>query len=424
MMFRIFKIFIILLIFLTGCVERSAVPDINCGPLKSDHLDHLFSEVNLGNGTKAGIVRIYSEYPDYNYNIEPEEGFACVDDVARAVVLLVNCPEYNHDNSLNTIPGEMINFILYMQSDNGYFHNFIWDDGTINKTYRTSLAQPDWWSWRGFWAMEEFAGKNEINAGKIERASNKLADKIFEDLLTADRSVGETQGVRLPAWLPGKAAADQAADLILALEKYYRRTNDDRAQELMIQLAEGILVMQAGDSLNFPYGAFLSWNNTWHAYGNIQAYALLRAGVLLNRTDIIDKALIEVDHFYPWLIENGFLNYFSVRKSDGHYEITEQEKFPQIAYGIRPLVFACTEAYRITGKDKYLDIAKQAAAWFAGKNPAGKVMWDTMTGRCFDGIISSEKINLNSGAESTIEALLALQALDKAGIDINELYNN
>jgi hypothetical protein len=31
---------------------------------------------------------------------------------------------------------------------------------------------------------------------------------------------------------------------------------------------------------------------------------------------------------------------------------------------------------------------------------------------------------LNSGAESTIEALLALQALEKLGIDIKEFYSN
>ena len=230
--------------------------------------------------------------------------------------------------------------------------------------------------------------------------------------------------MRIPGWLPGGAASDQAADLMLALEKYYRRTNDGRAPGLITQLAEGILVMQAGDSLNFPYGAFLSWNNTWHAYGNIQAYALLRAGSLLNNPTYINKALAEVDNFYPWLIKDGFLNYFTIKGKEGRYEITAQEKFPQIAYGIRPVVYACTEAYRITGKDKYLDLAKQAAAWLAGDNPAGRIMWDPVTGRCFDGIINSEKINLNSGAESTIEALLALQALEKSGIDIKEIYGN
>ena len=33
---------------------------------------------------KVGIVHIYSEYPDYEFEIEPKEGFTCVDDVARA----------------------------------------------------------------------------------------------------------------------------------------------------------------------------------------------------------------------------------------------------------------------------------------------------------------------------------------------------
>jgi hypothetical protein len=173
------------------------------------------------------------------------------------------------------------------------------------------------------------------------------------------------------------------------------------------------MVMQAGDSLNFPYGAFLSWNNTWHAYGNIQAYALLRAGVLMNNNTFIDKALLEIDNFYPWLIDNGFMNYFTIKKIGGKYEFTEQEKFPQIAYGIRPVVYACAEAYRITGKEKYRDMARQAAGWLEGKNPAGKVMYDPVTGRGFDGIISNDKINMNSGAESTIEALLALQAIEK-----------
>ena len=134
---------------------------------------------------------------------------------------------------------------------------------------------------------------------------------------------------------------------------------------------------------------------------------------MLNNNNFIDKALIEVDNFYPWLTEIGFMNYFTVKRTDGKYEITEQEKFPQIAYGIRPVVYACAEAYRITGKDKYLIMAKEAAGWLAGKNPAGKVMWDPATGRCFDGIISNDKINMNSGAESTIEALLTLQAIEK-----------
>jgi hypothetical protein len=421
---RNFLIFISLLLFLAGCNEHAAGPGISCGNLNMAHLDHLLAEVDLANKTKAVIVNIYSEYPDYHYTIEPKEGFACVDDVARAAVLLAGCPDDSCSKSRLAILDEMMDFILYMQSDSGYFYNFIWHDGSINKTYRTSQAVADWWSWRAFWAMEEYGALSADNALKIENASAKLANKIFEDQTVIDKRVNEEEGVLIPDWLPGETASDQSGDLILALEKYYRRTNDSRATDLITQLADGILVMQAGDSLTFPYGAFLSWRNTWHAYGNIQAYALLRAGVLLKNQNFIDKALVEVDNFYPWLMKNGYLNYFVLKRTKGRYETTEQQKFPQIAYGIRPVVFACIEAYRITGKEKYFNMAKQASGWLEGENAAGKMMWNPATGRCYDGIISNEKINLNSGAESTIEALLALQALEKSGIDIKELYGN
>ena len=48
------------------------------------HFNHLYKEINF-NEKKVGIVHIYSEYPDYDFEIEPKEGFTCVDDVARAI---------------------------------------------------------------------------------------------------------------------------------------------------------------------------------------------------------------------------------------------------------------------------------------------------------------------------------------------------
>ena len=126
--------------FPSGCTGKSVKPVINCGNLNMAHLGYLYSEVKLENGTTGGIVHIYSEYPDYNYTIEPNEGFACVDDVARAVVLLCGCPDDSNSKSRQDMLDKMMDFILSMQSDSGYFYNFIWHDGSINKTYRTSQA--------------------------------------------------------------------------------------------------------------------------------------------------------------------------------------------------------------------------------------------------------------------------------------------
>ncbi len=76
------------------------------------------------------------------------------------------------------------------------------------------------------------------------------------------------------------------------------------------------------------------------------------------------------------------------------------------------MVFAAIEAFRLTRKAKYADIAGHLAAWFLGANPTGENMYSLSTGRCYDGIQSADRINLNSGAESTIEALLALQRVE------------
>jgi hypothetical protein len=50
----------------------------------------------------------------------------------------------------------------------------------------------------------------------------------------------------------------------------------------------------------------LSWQNTWHAYGNLQAYALMIAAGFLNNPQYRVLAMAEVDHFYPWLLQNGY----------------------------------------------------------------------------------------------------------------------
>ncbi|MBA3404303.1 MAG: sugar ABC transporter substrate-binding protein, partial [Gemmatimonadaceae bacterium] len=62
---------------------------------------------------------------------------------------------------------------------------------------------------------------------------------------------------------------------------------------------------------------------------------------------------------------------------------------------------------------RYAVFAGLTAGWFIGANAAGVAMYDEKSGRTFDGIDgpSPIKLNRNAGAESTIESLLALQAV-------------
>jgi len=97
-----------------------------------------------------------------------------------------------------------------------------------------------------------------------------------------------------------------------------------------------------------------------------------------------------------------------VRKTECKFELIESNKFSQIAYIIRPMVYALLEAYNVTADSTYAIKAGKAAQWFVGKNPAGEVMYNPHTGIFYDGIENEKLINKNSGAESTIEGLLSL----------------
>ena len=122
-----------------------------------------------------------------------------------------------------------------------------------------------------------------------------------------------------------------------------------------------------------------------------------------------EKALAEVDHFYPWLIQNGYKNSFDLTQSNGVISAKNEKEFEQIAYGFSPYIFAAVEAFKITKNGKYADIAGRLAAWFLGKNSANTSMFSVETGRCYDALFTGNQVNKNSGAESTIEALLSMQ---------------
>ena len=388
--------------------------------LNLDHIDNLHSVVTINDTLQIGTIAIYADHPDYHPVTASGEGYTCIDDVARTIVLYSDKDILKSEKDAYQKLEHWIGFVIYMQSENAYFYNFLNDDQSINKTGQTSVNRPDWWSWRALWSLEEaypfIKKKNHQLATEIQHTSNRLVEVLLKDFVSLEENELEMEGLSVPGWLPGGTAADQAAVLLLGLELYYGRTQDQEVKSLMEKLARGIMLMQHGDEKQWPYGAFFSWKNIWHAYGNIQAYALLKTGERLNNKSMKESALKEVDHFYDFVIKEGFLNYFTAEKIDSNYGLKEKQQFPQIAYGIRPMVYACLEAYSLTGDDEYVLRAIKLASWLFGKNEAGINMYDPASGRCYDGLESADKFNKNSGAESTIEALLTIQAFQKYGI--------
>ena len=403
-------------ISLLSCANQHSNDDVprkvaSQSEVSLEHFNHLFSEITVGQ-RQLGIVHIYSEYPDYAYAIEPAEGFTCVDDVARAIVMLSRYQPTPAPQVLQQIK-KLIEFVLYMQNDNGYFNNFMWGDLSINNSYKTSVATLNWWSLRALWSLQAaypLVSDDTELTHRMDGAIAKVVSNIKRDLVVTGLPTEQVNTLNSPTWLPQKYAADQAAVAMIALLPYYQNSADKQILTVIESLAEGIMHMQKGDAEHYPYGMFLSWKNQWHSWGNNQAYALLLAGQQLDRPDYIRSALLEIDNFYPYILEQGFAEAISIEQTaNGRYIETSRNPFPQIAYGIRPMVFAASEAFKVTGDNKYAELSSKLTSWLFAANAAGTVMHDRENGRTFDAINSTSIINKNSGAESTIEALLILQ---------------
>jgi hypothetical protein len=382
------------------------------------HLNYLYTPVTFSTGTNAAGIYIYCNAPDYNLVEASGEGFTCVDDVSRAALVYIRSAKFSSDTAIQARAFNLIRFILEMQSTNGYFYNFLFTNGLINKAGATSVNNANWWSWRALQTLTEAApliqNKDADLYAKMNVAINNLIARIKTDLVNLPQTTKIVNGITVPQWLPAGSGTDQSAVMIISLITYCSTNNDDVIKTYIKKLADGIVLMQAGDAAHYPYACFLSWENTWHAYGNIQAFALLKAGIFLNDQSYTTHAMAEIDNFYPWLLQNGFQSSFSVSKNGDLFRTLTENKYDQIAYGIEPMVFAAAQAYEKTGEDKYADLAGHLAAWLLGANDAGVNMYDVNTGRCYDGISSSSNVNHNAGAESTIEALLTLEKIESS----------
>ena len=380
------------------------------------HLDHLYEQRTLETDEKIGVIHIYSEYPDYEWVKDPLEGVSALDDMARAMVVYSDQYAQSKDESHYEKMTSLVNSLLFLHAENGYFHNFIYPDNTVNKTYKTSIAEANWWTWRAIWALSYTY--NQI-LEKDEELAKRVHNTLFSSIETTyknfnfEEKITQQNGIDIPEWLPN-SGSDQAAVLLLGLTKSYQIKPDEKIGKMMRSLAKGIMVMQVNDVESEVYGAMLSWKNIWHAYGNSQSYALLEAGMVLEDRELVKAAFTELDHFQPYLIEQGYLNWFSIDKSEEGITFIEKDQFAQIAYGFRPMIFANLKAYEISRDDRYIDQAVTLAMWFFGDNLGNIQMYSPETGRGFDGLNSKDEYNRNSGAESTIEALLSLAAIEKS----------
>ena len=396
---------------LAGCTQPGTKEEL-ASLVNFAHLDYLTERIAF-RGDSVAIVHIYANYPDYAWVGAAEsgpEGIACVDDAARAAIVSLRHYELTKDDASLARARGLLSFVAGMQTGDGDFYNFIFDDHSINETGVTSHKSFGWWGARGVWAM---AMGHRVLAQVDPSFARGLGDRVRRSLPRVDSLLKPydqsslVRGYRVPRWLPYGSGADVSSELMMGLAEYVSVTQDTGAQIFLKKLGDGLMTMQDGDEATYPFGLHRSWESMWHMWGNGQTQALSEAGRLMQDRRMVESAEREARGFYSRLLIDGYSKEMDVPDS------TSRAQFEQIAYGVRPLAVGLVRLHEATGKEVYLVMAGLAASWLLGNNVLGLPMYDPATGRCYDGIRDSTTMNRNSGAESTIEGLWSLLEVER-----------
>jgi hypothetical protein len=316
-------------------------------------------------GAHALAVAVYADAVDVTVSAREagDEGVACVDDAARA--LEVYCDLWNATRlpwTLRWCEG-LLDFILYMQEPDGRFVNFILDwDGTPNRVGRTSIAGGGFWQSRAVLALAH--------------ASRALPDQRIAPALRL--------GLPHIVDATGVPSDVRALHVAIALALMDGSNEDSWLEPVAVWIAEmldcrdGDVLMNARAERGRP-----------HLWAHIQEGVLADAGARLGRDDLIAAACASADQLFPDVIAGGF-------------ELPRTQP-----YDVASTAYALSRLAAVTGRDDYARLASDACAWFNGRNPSHRPVYDRGTGRVADGV-DGATLSTNSGAEANIVAAQTL----------------
>ncbi len=387
--------------------SASAQPEAD-GLVNLEHLKFLTETVTI-QGEAMALVHIYSEAPDYAWVDAAGEGLSAVDDVARAAIVYLWQYERTGEAELLELAKACLNFVMYMQTEDGSFYNFVTDaEGTVNTLGASSRKSLGWWAMRGLWALGEgirVVGPLEPGYARRLEAAYLKTESALGGTLGNYGTYATLHGFKIPAWIPGGEPAVAAIGL-LGLTAYQRARPNEVTADLIAKIADGLAQYRLGDHRTYPFGMHPLLANApgfWHDWGAHVGHALTEAGMALGRQDWIASAAAEADSFLlRHLVFERFRNIGVV-----------PDRLNQIAYGTNAIVQSYLALYRATGEARYAQLAGVAASWYFGNNMAGEVIYFPENGRVLDGIDgpASWRVNRNAGAESTIEGLMSMIAL-------------
>jgi hypothetical protein len=309
-------------------------------------------------GERGCAIAVYADAADRTFPAAERgfEGVACVDDASRALILLTDVWSATRLPRIREWALSLLDFLLYMQLEDGRFVNFISDwSGGRNEGGVTSFPGGNFWHARGVRAL----ARATVSLGE-ERARAGL-----------ERGIAHIRAARdVPADI-------RSIHVLMAGELLRAGEFPELREELSGWCDEMAACRQDGVLFDNPDQL------EPHLWGHQQEGVLADAGQLLGRGDLIAVA------------RESALAYLAPRINSGFDERTVQP------YGVASAVYSIERLRDVTGEPRFDELWRMARAWFDGRNPARRAVYDREEGRVYDGI-DEGVLNVHSGAESNV----------------------
>lgn len=334
------------------------------GPPRFDHLRALTDHNGVFEHARYDVPR-----RDHGY---------CVDDVARALIVVGREPEPTAE--LAEMAETYLSFLEAAVGADGLAHNRMTEDGE----WADDRAMGDWWG-RLLWALGTTA------AHAPDATSRARALRTFHSA-----AVQHSPDLRTRAF-----AALGAAEVASAYP------TDQSARRILLELVVAIPPTQ---------DAIWPWPEGRLAYANAAiAEALIAAGRTLGDPDVTDRGLRLLAFLLTLETTDGRL---SVTGTLGRGLGENGPLFDQQGIEVAALADACARAFAVTQDPAWIAATTLCWGWFTGLNDSGVSMFDHETGAGFDGLTSGGR-NENRGAESTLAALSTYQQARRLAVVVD-----
>jgi glycosyltransferase involved in cell wall biosynthesis len=332
--------------------------------IKLNHLRNLTDNIGCIQFSKLATPDISSGYT--------------VDDNARALIVsTIHDKLYNSEIS-KELSDIYLNFLERVHDEDGKFNDMTYEDKKLIPTSEDAIG-------RTLWALGHLI--NNSNDNELITKAKKMFDKSH--LLIENNSSPRAK-----------------AFSVIGLYHYYKKYNEEQILSKIKKLVDSLV-----DSYKKEATEEWSWFESYLTYSNSKipevlflAYNLTKNQEYLEIAEKSLKFLTNLVFFKDELSpigQNGWYNRNGIRSF-----------FDQQPIDASSMVQTYLTAYAITHKEDYYNNAVLAFNWFLGKNHLKQMIYNDVTGGCHDGL-SKSSINLNQGAESTIEYLISRLMLEE-----------